>query len=87
MTRSRTDRRIPADVQKAIETIRNPGGGMRLVSHGFVKRPQRLSGSMVLSTGRSIPVRVELDVPDGLSAEEKAEIRSAHLALHDLTPG
>lgn len=32
------NRKLPKDVQKAIDAVRNPGGGLRLVSHGFAPR-------------------------------------------------
>lgn len=44
-----------------------------------------LSGGLVLSTGKDVRVRVELDCP-ALAPEEEREVESARIALHDLTP-
>lgn len=44
-----------------------------------------LSGGLVLSTGKDVPVRVMLDCPE-LSREEEREVEQARIALHDLTP-
>ena len=47
--------------------------------------PQELSGSVVLSTGVTIPVRVMLDLPT-LTRAEQHELQNVWLSLHDLTP-
>lgn len=44
-----------------------------------------LSGSLELSTGTSVPVRVILRCPR-LTRNEEREIENVRLALHDLTP-
>ena len=31
-------RKVPKKVARALETLRNPGGGLKLVSHGWVSR-------------------------------------------------
>ncbi len=45
-----------------------------------------LRGGIVLTGGRSANVEVVLVCPAGLTAKESRELRSARLALHDLTP-
>lgn len=44
-----------------------------------------LSGGLVLSTGKNVPVRVELDCP-AFTRDEEYEVEQARIALHDLTP-
>ena len=44
-----------------------------------------LSGSLVLSTGKQVRVRVELDCP-ALTRPEEREVEQARIVLHDLTP-
>ena len=43
-------RKMPRAVQKAVETIRNPGGGMKLVSHGFVDKTKDPVDTLMIST-------------------------------------
>jgi hypothetical protein len=45
----------------------------------------QLSGSLVLSTGTVVPVRVLLDLP-ALSRTEQHELQNVRVPLHDLTP-
>lgn len=44
-----------------------------------------LSGSLVLSTGKCVLVRVELAYP-ALTRDEEREVEQVRIALHDLTP-
>jgi hypothetical protein len=49
------------------------------------KREVVLSGSIELSTGTRVPVRVVLDCPE-LTRTETRELENVRIALHDLTP-
>ena len=47
---------------------------------------EELSGSIVLSSGERIGVRVVLIIPKALSKDAACELESTRVALHDLTP-
>jgi hypothetical protein len=45
-----------------------------------------LSGSLVLSTGRSVTIRLEMETAGEVTCDEEREIKNATIAVHDLSP-
>jgi hypothetical protein len=72
------------DIPFSARTV--PGWIYNPKTDALIKRlPQELSGSVVLSTGATITVRVVLDLPT-LTRAEQHELHNVRLPLHDLTP-
>ena len=45
-----------------------------------------LSGTLVLSSKRSVPIAVEIEIPKDVTRAEAKEIENARIAVHDLEP-